>query len=711
MAAASVLQLSWTTRLLTLGDVQTHVYVSPTGGTSAVEWSLGDVTAWVWKSGDSGSRLQKFAKQMDRIQSAYRTMYGQDMPAPMQLAQTKNKDPSRVTMYEKTVSTPVLASTLVALLTLPHFSPDVFHRAAEIVYGLLRRLCESHHAGTLNVPTLGMQQKRVKVNASGTLASSDVWSETIRPTLESSWQDSVSDTNLAWLRSTCQTMTIPEFILFCLNPAVLQKFSFLRIAGEQLMQQVLNLCTPACMLDLTDPSTLKRCQAVGSTVAVRRGLKVGAYFEACQMICRGETFDVPMIQALMEPEYQLYPLLVDSADCGHAGTARKRYYVIMRHVASTDCIFDPFELYELIREYITERDYLIATAEEVALEAQAVARTRNLVYNPNEFDLRYLLNRREVNSLEKACAEYWARFGSDPYSDPNLAIYLGDSGDQWLTWSAVSGRTPTMRLNSGLMFFPCARRWMCASERLAALGMPIRKELAEPMGIPRVLIRDERRANFLAGNCMLLPSVAIVQMIALACVAAKQRVFFDGPNIGKRPTELLYLYAPRLNLGAVAPPMAAATTAANPPLLSAAAVEYLNLVAEGGKAKAKAPGKYSSSYKNLSMFPDHLILEMVGHAEPVFCGSAYLNKVGLTPKDKPYSPKPETDFEYVKAEHVEQLKNEYCRQGMQVKQSKMTKEEAWAKSETALVEAARDLANAGTAAPAQPLAGIGGVGL
>ena len=288
MAAASVLQLSWTTRLLTLGDVQTHVYVSPTGGTSAVEWSLGDVTAWVWKSGDSGSRLQKFAKQMDRIQSAYRTMYGQDMPAPMQLAQTKNKDPSRVTMYEKTVSTPVLASTLVALLTLPHFSPDVFHRAAEIVYGLLRRLCESHHAGTLNVPTLGMQQKRVKVNASGTLASSDVWSETIRPTLESSWQDSVSDTNLAWLRSTCQTMTIPEFILFCLNPAVLQKFSFLRIAGEQLMQQVLNLCTPACMLDLTDPSTLKRCQAVGSTVAVRRGLKVGAYFEACQMICRGE---------------------------------------------------------------------------------------------------------------------------------------------------------------------------------------------------------------------------------------------------------------------------------------------------------------------------------------------------------------------------------------------------------------------------------------
>ena len=76
-------------------------------------------------------------------------------------------------------------------------------------------------------------------------------------------------------------------------------------------------------------------------------------FFACLHVT--ETFDVPMIQALMEPEYQLYPLLVDSADCGHAGTARKRYYVIMRHVASTDCIFDPFELYELIREYITER--------------------------------------------------------------------------------------------------------------------------------------------------------------------------------------------------------------------------------------------------------------------------------------------------------------------------------------------------------------------
>ena len=36
--------------------------------------------------------------------------------------------------------------------------------------------------------------------------------------------------------------------------------------------------------------------------------------------------------------------------------------------------------------------------------------------------------------------------------------------------------------------------------------------------------------------------------------------------------------------------------------------------------------KYSSSYTNLSKFPDHLILEMVSHAEPVFCGKGYLEK-------------------------------------------------------------------------------------
>ena len=67
----------------------------------------------------------------------------------------------------------------------------------------------------------------------------------------------------------------------------------------------------------------------------------------------------------------------------------------MRYIAETDCLGDPIELYYKIADYIrsqvaTEpKDYMIATQEEIRLEAQAVARSRGIVYNPYRADLEY----------------------------------------------------------------------------------------------------------------------------------------------------------------------------------------------------------------------------------------------------------------------------------------------------------------------------------
>ena len=72
------------------------------------------------------------------------------------------------------------------------------------------------------------------------------------------------------------------------------------------------------------------------------------------------------------------------------------------------------------------------------------------------------------------------------------------------------------------MYFPFFQRWMCHSEKLATFGFPVRQHLAEMMGTPILPIKDERRAAGLAGNAMVLPTVAIVQLVALACVAAKE---------------------------------------------------------------------------------------------------------------------------------------------------------------------------------------------
>ena len=241
-----------------------------------------------------------------------------------------------------------------------------------------------------------------------------------------------------------------------------------------------------------------------------------------------KTFDLSVLEHLMEPDYQLYPLLMSAADTGHAGLTRQRWYVILRHVASTDCLFDPFDLYERIRGYISERvqtqpqDYMIASQEEILLEAAQEAIKRRQVLQPRNMDLRYLLNDREARVLDAACREYETRFHADPYADANFVIFLGDNPEYSYTWSAVTMRIPTLRLNDGKLYFPFFRRWMVASERLACLGFPVRTRLSEAMGVPPLLIRDERRASQLAGNCMMLPCVAIAQMIGLACVASKQ---------------------------------------------------------------------------------------------------------------------------------------------------------------------------------------------
>ena len=202
--------------------------------------------------------------------------------------------------------------------------------------------------------------------------------------------------------------------------------------------------------------------------------------------------------------------------------------MILRHVASTDCLYDPADMFHLISQHICSKvrtepkDYMIATQEEIALEAMAVARKRSVPYRPGQQNLAYLLNARELDALNVACAKYATEFGKPATSDPNLAIFLGDSPSWGTTWSAKSNKVPTWRLNNGFMYFPYFQRWMLHSEKLSSFGFPVRAPLAQALGTPVLAIRDERRAAGLAGNCMCLPVVTIVTMIALSCFADKK---------------------------------------------------------------------------------------------------------------------------------------------------------------------------------------------
>ena len=241
-----------------------------------------------------------------------------------------------------------------------------------------------------------------------------------------------------------------------------------------------------------------------------------------------QNFNVQIIKDLMEPEYQCFHLQCSSADVGHSGAARERTYVIMRHVATTDCLGDPIELYYQISEDLRSRletepkDYMIATHEEVVLEAMAVARTRGITYQQDLGNLEHLLTQRESDVLHYACKRYAEVYGQSASTNPNLAIFLGDNSNYSLTWSAKSGRIPTFRMNCGFTYFPYFGRWMCHSEKMACFGFPIRSRLATALGTPCLEIRDERRAAGLAGNTMVLPVVTLVTLVGLTCVADKR---------------------------------------------------------------------------------------------------------------------------------------------------------------------------------------------
>ena len=130
-------------------------------------------------------------------------------------------------------------------------------------------------------------------------------------------------------------------------------------------------------------------------------------------------------------------------------------------------------------------------------------------------DLSYLLNRRETEAMKVYRHMFKKRRSTSPAADKNLIVFLGDNPQKRLVWSLYSGKMPTFRRNTGLLWSFALRRWVTPSERLATLGFPVSAEMARAMGVPPLPVRDPRRASKMAGNGMHLACLTVVQMIAL----------------------------------------------------------------------------------------------------------------------------------------------------------------------------------------------------
>ena len=232
-----------------------------------------------------------------------------------------------------------------------------------------------------------------------------------------------------------------------------------------------------------------------------------------------------MISDLYGEAYSWYQLWAEPADAGHGGIGRKRTYCIGMHTEKSECLHDPFELWDCVREeikaYVATRpgDYFTASKQEVLLEAQLLANRRSRRFRPQCFDMTYLLTEREARTVKLLQQHFYQTRRRRAEHDRDLVAFLGDSFSYSKTWSATSGKIPTFRRNakSGVFWSFRHRRFLTSKEKLLCMGWPVLDYVAREMQVPTIPALDIQRAADMSGNGMHFGVVALMQMIALTC--------------------------------------------------------------------------------------------------------------------------------------------------------------------------------------------------
>ena len=234
-------------------------------------------------------RREKFRSNKDRIEATYGRMYGTIRPEPRQCLNQKNKSHDDVMMYERTIPTRELAAVVSFALSNPDFGQEQAFRINSLFFRLLAHVCQvnSFRGKLLSILCLGGKGQKVQVPAGGFVSSAAVWQGSVRSVLEDVWGAASRDPNRPWYRSTCEKISIPEFIMFGLDAMNSRTFCVLQIAAEDVLKQLFELLKPqTCHEWACEPEELSR--APGTTKQIRKGMRVQGYFKACQSIIAGE---------------------------------------------------------------------------------------------------------------------------------------------------------------------------------------------------------------------------------------------------------------------------------------------------------------------------------------------------------------------------------------------------------------------------------------
>ncbi|CAE7646296.1 desi2 [Symbiodinium sp. CCMP2592] len=301
---------------------------------------------------------------------------------------------------------------------------------------------------------------------------------------------------------------------------------------------VMSCCVPKSHFDVSGlpcpdfsaAGKRRRMEGPTNSVFLAHGRLHGTLQTPLLLIENVQGLDVQMLLKT-HTQYELYQIFTEPKELGFAATSRARTYIIAAHKSKCVCLHDPFELHDAIKRRMAEyasttvADYLVATEQDILLEAQETGRVRNIEHRPGVQNYSYYLTARELESLRILDCKYREQFRREPGTDGNLVYHLGDNASWNTSWSAVSGALPTFRLgaSSSKYWLPRYRRWLTSREKLVAMGFPVTAETAEALGTPTVFATDVKRAADILGNCMHFTTAGIMQLIALSCFGTDKR--------------------------------------------------------------------------------------------------------------------------------------------------------------------------------------------
>ncbi len=226
-------------------------------------------------------------------------------------------------------------------------------------------------------------------------------------------------------------------------------------------------------------------------------------------------------------DFCIYPIDVHPGDAGFPLVERYRQYLLCVNRRTAELTYDIYALYNYVKAKLatdlTPKDAVFSGPTEIRQEERDICQVRRFPVRSFTLpqDLFYTLSFNERAYVDRLNTLYMLKFGKRPETDQDLVYNLADNPVDRTSWSATSGKIPTLRRNSNRLYFPFHRRCLTRTERLALMGYPSHRALADACGSVEVTSMTGSEQAFLLGNAMHMPCATMIFTIGCACVKAK----------------------------------------------------------------------------------------------------------------------------------------------------------------------------------------------